>query len=461
MPHSLAVDDRDRRAPVALARDQPVAQAVVDRGFAPALLGQPGDDLSVGLAVAHAVEAAGADHRPVARIGKALVVASNLGVLALDHALQRQLEGLGELVVALVVGRHGHDRAGAVLHQHVVGDEHRDLLAVDRVDHAAPQRHAGLLAILRAAFLGRLARGSVDVLADRRLGGRARYQPLQLGVLGGEDEEGRAEKGVGTGGEDREVEVDLLAAEGHLGALGTTDPVALHRDHVLGPVLEQLEVGEQALGVLGGLEEPLLELALHDLGAAALAAAVDDLLVGEHGGVLGAPLDRRLGAVGEPLLEEAEEDPLRPAVVLGRVGRQFARPVDRDPPLAELALEGGDRALGRDPWRLAGFDRVVLRRQAEGVVAHRVDHLEAVAAAEVGDRVADRVALEVADVRFARGVGQHLQHVGLRLRVVVAGLTRVGDLPGLLLSPDLLPLALDLFGVVAGHGARSYEWSVH
>ena len=343
---------------------------------------------------------------------------------------------------------HRHDRAGAVLHQHVVGDEHRDLLAVDRVDDAAPERHAGLLAVLGAALLGRLAADPVDVLAHLLLGRRAGDQALQLGVLGGEDEEGGAEEGVGTGGEDREVEVELLAAEDDLGPLGAADPVALHRDHVLGPGLEQVEVGEQAVGVVGDAEEPLLELALDDLGAAALAAAVDDLLVGEHGGVLRAPLDRRLGAVGEALLEQPQEDPLGPAVVLGGVGAELARPVDRDPPLAELALEGGDRALGRLARRLAGLDRVVLGRQAEGVVAHRVDHLEAVAAAEVGDRVADRVALEMADVGLARGVGQHLQHVGLRLRVVEAGLARVGDLPGPLLGPDLLPLALDRLRLV-------------
>ena len=113
--------------------------------------------------------------------------------------------------------------------------------------------------------------------------GGAGDEPLELGVLGGEDEEGGAEERVGAGGEDREVELELLAAEDDLGALGAADPVALHRDHVLGPGLEQVEVGEQALGVVGDLEEPLLELALHDLGAAALAAAVDDLLVGEHG----------------------------------------------------------------------------------------------------------------------------------------------------------------------------------
>ena len=168
---------------------------------------------------------------------------------------------------------------------------------------AAAQRHAGLLAILGATLLGRLAGDPVDVLAHRPLGRRAGDQPLQLGVLGGEDEEGGAEQRVGAGGEDREVEVELLAAKDDLGALGAADPVALHRDHVLGPGLERVEVGEQALGVLGDPEEPLLELALHDRRPAALAAPVDDLLVGEHGRVLRAPLDRRLGAVGEAVLE--------------------------------------------------------------------------------------------------------------------------------------------------------------
>ena len=141
-----------------------------------------------------------------------------------------------------------------------------------------------------------------------------------------------------------------------------------------------------------------------DLGAAALAAPVDHLLVGEHRLVVGAPLDRRLGAVGEAALEHLEEDPLRPAVVVGLVGRDLARPVDRDAPAAELLAEGLDRLLGRDARVLAGADRVVLGREAEGVVAHRVDDLEAVAAPEVRDRVADRVALQVADVGLARGV---------------------------------------------------------
>ena len=101
---------------------------------------------------------------------------------------------------------------------------------------------------------------------------------------------------------------------------------------------------------------------------------------------------------------------------------------------------------------LAGLDRVVLGGQAERVVAHRVQDAAAGAAVEVRDRVADRVVLQVPHVRLAAGVGQHLEHVGLGPLIGV-----VGDLPGALALPDLLPLGLDRLGVVAvlGHGGRS------
>ena len=52
----------------------------------------------------------------------------------IDHRDDRQIELLGELEVAGVVGRHGHDRPGAVADQHVVGHPDRNRLAVDRID---------------------------------------------------------------------------------------------------------------------------------------------------------------------------------------------------------------------------------------------------------------------------------------------------------------------------------------
>jgi hypothetical protein len=212
---------------------------------------------------------------------------------------------------------------------------------------------------------------------------------------------------------------------------------------VLGP-LDGVEVVEQAVGVVGDAEEPLLELAHLDLMPAALAAPVDDLLVGQDRLVVRAPLDGGLLAVGQAAAEEPQEDPLGPAVVGGVMGRELARPVDRHPPLVELLPEGGDRLVGRLARMLPGADRVVLRGQAERVVAHRIEDPKALAPLEVRDRVADRVDLQVPDVRLAAGVGQHDEHIGL-----LAPIGLVGDLPRALVGPHALPARLDLGGVVA------------
>src|SRR3546814_14966581 len=99
------------------------------------------------------------------------------------------------------------------------------------------------------------------------------------------------------------------------------DPVALHLDDLLRPEpLELVQIIQQAVGVVGDLEVPLRQLLLDHLVAAALAVAVDHLLVGEHGLVEGAPVDRALLAVGQTPLVELEEQPLVPPVVL-RIAR--------------------------------------------------------------------------------------------------------------------------------------------
>ncbi len=294
-----------------------------------------------------------------------------------------------------------------------------------------------LVRSLSAALLGALAERVVDVVAHLLLVLGARGQLHHVGVLGRHHEERRAEQRVRPRGEDRVVDADLGAGERDLGALGAADPVALHRLDVRRP-LDAVEIVQQAVGVVGDAEEPLLQLAQLDDRAAALAAAVDDLLVGQHGGVLRAPVDRGVLAVGQAALEELEEQPLRPPVVARLAGGELARPVDRDPPGAERPLELLDRLLRRHARVHAGLDRVVLGGQAERVVAHRVQHALAAPAVEVRDGIADRVVLQVPHVRLAARVGQHLEDVGGVLARDV-----VGDLPRLLAIPDRLPLGLD------------------
>ena len=202
-------------------------------------------------------------------------------------------------------------------------------------------------------------------------------------------------------------------------------------------------VVQQLVGVIRDLEEPLLQRALlHRRVFVTPAAAFHHLLVGQHGGALGAPVDQRLLAVGQAALQHLEEEPLVPAVIFGLAGGDFAVPVVAEGEAAVGLLHGRDvlqRPLARRP--LVG-DGGVFRGQAERVPAHGVQHVEAAHPLVAGQRVADRVVADVADVQRAAGVGQHLQHVELRLGGVLLGLVEVGVLPA------LVPLQFDLVMVV-------------
>src|SRR5204863_7262453 len=57
----------------------------------------------------------------------------------------------------------------------------------------------------------------------------------------------------------------------------------------------------------------------------------------------------------------------------------------------------------------------------------------------------------MADVRLAGGIRKHLEDVALRRRVIEVGLPGVGDLPGPLALPHLLPVALDRVRLVRFH----------
>ena len=263
-------------------------------------------------------------------------------------------------------------------------------------------------------------------------------------MLRREHEERGAEQRVGPCREDLDVDVEVVDAEQDVRALGTADPVLLDGDRAPRPV-ERRVVGEQLVGVGSDAEEPLREVAQLDLGAAALAATVHDLLVGEHGLVVGAPVDGRLLPVREPLLQHPQEDPLRPAVVRRLVRRDLARPVDRPAQAAHLAADVGDVALGDLARVPALLDRRVLGGEPERVVAHGAQHRVAVPPPEVGDDVAQRVVEDVPHVEVPGGVREHLEHVEL---LGLVGGREVVDLEGARVSPDLLPLRLDRLRVV-------------
>ena len=302
--------------------------------------------------------------------------------------------------------RHRHDRARPVVHQDVVGDPDRDALAVHRVHDVVAGEDAVLL--LRLALLDRPRARAF------RVGAHLVVQPLDERMLGRQDEEGRAEQRVRPRREDRDVHVQLLVAEEHLRALGAADPVALDRLCLLGPV-DQLQILEQLVRVGRDPEEPLLHVLRDDGRAAALALAVDHVLVGDDGLVLRAPVDGRLLPIREPGLEELQEQPLGPAVVLRLVRRDLPVPVDHPAQPAHLAADVRDVPLDDLPRMSALADRRVLGGQPERVPAHRAQDVPARSPAVMRDDVAQRVVEDVAHVQRPRGIREHLEHVELPL----------------------------------------------
>src|SRR5438094_791678 len=89
----------------------------------------------------------------------------------------------------------------------------------------------------------------------------------------------------------------------------------------------------------GDLQHPLSERRAIDGMAAALALAVDDFLVGEHGAERGTPVDGHRRLVGESAPEQLQEDPLRPAYVARIGGVDLPPPSVADAEHLELALE--------------------------------------------------------------------------------------------------------------------------
>ena len=315
-----------------------------------AALVQPGDDLRDPLGRRRPVQLARAHHDALVvvclghRIGVALIARR------LDDDADRQAVLAGELEVALVVRRHAHDRAGSVLHQHVRRHEARDALVVHRIDRADAQRQP--LARGRLVVRGsRVPLQAVQELLDRLGGPAALRQGRHQRVLGREHEERDSPQRVGPRREDGDLVAGLVDAERDLGTLGPADPVPLLCQHPVGPVPLQLShVVQQAVGVVGDLEEPLDQVAADDQRVAALAAAADDLLVGQDGLVHRAPVRRRKPPVGQPAVEQLQEEPLRPVVVVGVTGVELRGPSRRHTRSGAAWTAAGRCSRTSIPW---------------------------------------------------------------------------------------------------------------
>ncbi len=436
-----AILDRDRRAPVTLTGDAPVAQTEVGLDLTTALLDQARGDGIEGALEVEAIEVTGVDQHAVLGEGSFADV-GRIAVGIGDHGFDRQVVLGGEFVVTLVVGRHGHHGTGAVFHQYEVGDEDRHFTAGQRVDGLEAGIHAAFFHGRHVGFAGAATRalgvelGKLRIVLRRGLGQR---------VSGGDADVGHTHQGVRTGGEDGQGFLHLaglgIEAEAQLDTARLADPVALHGLDLLRP-LDLVEVGQQLFGIIGDAQEPLRDFLALDQRAGTPATAVDDLLIGEHGLVRRVPVDDGTLLVDDTLLDQLGEEPLLPAIVFQVAGGEFTAPVVGEAQRLELIAHVGDVLVGPLARRDVVLHRGVFRRQAEGVPAHRLHDVLALHALEARDHVTDGVVAHVTHVQLAAGVGEHRQAVEL----LAVGIFH--RLETLIFLPVLLGSLFDLIGSV-------------
>ena len=342
------------------------------------------------------------------------------------------------------MGGHGHDGPAAVARQHVVGHVDRHARAVDRVDRIRAGEDAIAAGLQAVQFT---AAGRV-VTVGRHLGDSLwRRDALHQRVLRGQHGEGQTVDSVGSGGVDGEARVGAVYPIYHhleLDPLATPDPVTLHGQDVFRPV-QCLQVGQQFVGVGGDTKVPLFQVALMDGAVAAPAdAARLDLLVGQDGLAAGAPPLASHSTIGQATPVQQQEEPLRPAVELRCAGVDLSLPVVGAADQRHLAAVVGRVTGRRLAWVDTLLDRLVLRRQAEGVPAHRVEHSVPFHAVVARDDVGGHVIAAVTDAQaVAGGVGEEVQ------AVESLGVGWCGSAVDAGFSPAFLPFGLD--GLVIVH----------
>ena len=247
-------------------------------------------------------------------------------------------------------------------------------------------------------------------------------------MLGRDDHVGHAEERVGARGEHGDV-VGSVGLEGDLAARGAADPVLLLDLDALDEI-EIVQIVDQTVGILGDAQHPLALFLADDGRAAALAHAFDDFLVGKTDLAAGAPVDGHGSLVGHAVLEQLQEDPLRPLVVL-RIGRVHdAVPVEAVAEHFQLTGKVLDILL-RDDGRVdVVLDRVVLGRQAEGVKADREEDVVALHPLLARDDVDRGEGARMAHMQ-TRGAGVRELDQAVELGLIAAGDggVRLGDFP--------------------------------
>ncbi len=123
-PQSGQLNDRNRTAPVTLAADSPVTQAIIDFALTDFFSSSQDHGLLFGCSDCKTVKPFAVDGHAVSGIGFTFPLRRRCTVRKIGRSCTR-----GKIPVSLILSGHGHDGSGAVSHQYIVSDIQRHWFA--------------------------------------------------------------------------------------------------------------------------------------------------------------------------------------------------------------------------------------------------------------------------------------------------------------------------------------------
>ncbi len=338
--------------------------------------------------------------------------------------------------------RHGHYNARAVVQDDIVRKVERDFFLCERIDYIFAGEHA-LFFYVRACARNLVQMLNLgDELSALRLCLAAGDDLLGERTLGSHNHECGAVECVGSGGVNREHLVTAVNLEVYGRALALAYPVCLHGLYLVGPALEFVYVGKESVGIIGDLKEPLFKILLAHGRLAAFALAVDNLFVRKHGLTGRTPVYILFFLVCEVVFVQLKEHPLRPLVVIGHTGFDLSVPIIAY--AHGFKLSGHVLYIGESPFFRsdAVLDCRILRREAERIVTHGVQHIVAVHGLEPCHNIAYGIVAHMTHVQIARRIGEHLKRIVFRLGAVL------GHFESAVLLPFFLPFLFYLCKII-------------
>ena len=256
----FTMNDGDRASPITLARHAPVAKPVGNLAIAGVTRFQRIDGGAFAVLDAQPVPCLGIEQLSgpdIGRVGDCETV--GVGIIRQHHRDYRQVIGIGKIKVPLVMRRTSEDGAGAIFHQHEIGN-------IDwqpaRLDQWVPHGKAGVETLFLGGLDSRLGRAELGAFGDKGGSGAIALADRHRQWMVGRDGQERGPvQGIRPCGEDIDavccVRPGCGQVEAHPRTFRPANPVLLHQPHAVGPAIQPLDRAEKFIGIFGDLQEPL------------------------------------------------------------------------------------------------------------------------------------------------------------------------------------------------------------